>query len=107
MSDYIHNVTFNRNKILLEMRFDGDNYESATVKFELRNSDYSRPLEEPITIPVRCLFSMGFLILMSIQRTAAQYEKEAQEIMDWVEQKKHPFKDIGKEKKEIKDVKKD
>jgi len=107
MSDYIHNVTFNRNKILLEMRFDGDNYESATVKFELRNSDYSRPLEEPITIPVRCLFSLGYLVLMSIRRTAAQYEKEAQEMADAIELKKHPFKDIGKEKKEIKDVKKD
>ena len=103
MSDYIHNVTFNRNKILLEMRFDGDNYESATVKFELRNSDYSRPLEEPVTIPVKCLFSMGYLILMSIRRTAAQYEKEAQEMIDVIELKKHPFEHIGGDKDGKKD----
>jgi hypothetical protein len=74
------------------MIFNGDDYESATVKFELKNDNYSRPLEEPVTIPVRCLFAMGYLILMSIRRTALQYEEEAQEMADRIELKKHPFK---------------
>lgn len=102
MSNCVNVVTFNKDKLRLEMIFTGDDYESATVKFELKNANYSRPLEEPVTIPVRCLFDMGYLILMSIRRTALQYEKEVQEMADRIEMKIHPFakeKEHGKEDK--------
>jgi len=103
MSNCIDVVFFNNNRIELQMRFDGDDYETATVNFKLSTGDGRPPLEEPVTIPVKCLFAMGYLLLMSVRRTAAQYEKEAQEMIDAIELKKHPFKDIGGKKDGKKD----
>jgi hypothetical protein len=94
MSDCINIVTFNKDKILLEMRFVGDDYETANVKFKLKDN-YDLSLEEPVMIPVKCLFSMGYLMLMSIRRAALQYEKEVQDMADKIAMKKHSFKDIG------------
>jgi hypothetical protein len=96
MGDEVHIIHFNKSRLVLTMRFDGDDYETATVKMTLEGrSAFGIPVEEPVTIPVRCLAAMGYLMLMSIRRTAAQYEKEAQEMIDAVELKKHPFKHIG------------
>lgn len=103
MSDEIHNITFNRNTLRLEMRFEGDDYQSATVKMRL--DPYGPKIEEDVVIPVRCLFALGHLMLMSIRRTAAQYEKEAQEMVDAVELKKHPLKHAGGKNEEDKETK--
>jgi hypothetical protein len=46
---------------------------------------------------------MGYLILMSIRRTAVQYETEVMEMQKIIKKGQHPFKQIG----EKKDVKKD
>lgn len=97
MSDCIDVVTFNKDTLRLEMRFDGDNYETASVKFSLHTIDHGPSLEEDVTIPVRCLFAMGYLLLMSVRRTAVQYEQEVQEMIDKIEHKKHPFKHRGGE----------
>jgi hypothetical protein len=102
MSNCIDVVTFNKDKLRLEMRFDGDNYETASVQFKSVTSDM-RILEESVTIPVKMIFDITYLLGMCVRRTAAQYELEVQEMIDRVEQKKHPFKDIG----ETKDGKKD
>jgi hypothetical protein len=96
MSDETHWVSFNKGRDRLEMKFEGDDYETATVKMTLEGKmAFGIPLEEPVIIPVRCLFALGYLALMSIRRTAAQYEKEAQEMIDAIELKKHPFKHVG------------
>ena len=105
MSDCINTITFNKDRLFLEMRFDGDDYETATMKCSLKGCHHGPLLEEDVVIPVRCLFSLGYLILMSVRRTGAEYEKEAQEMQDRIEMKKHPL-DTSQLKGKKKDVKK-
>jgi CRISPR/Cas system CMR subunit Cmr6 (Cas7 group RAMP superfamily) len=77
------------------MRFDGDDYESASVKFKLETGDSRTNIEESVGIPVKMIFDMTYLIGMCVRRIAAQYENEVIEMENRIEQKKHPFKDIG------------
>lgn len=93
MSDEIFCIRFNGGVLRLDVLFNEDDYEKASVRFKLVGPNGL--LEESGSIPVRTLFDISFLIGMCIRRTAAQYEKEVQEMMDRIEQKKHPFKHIG------------
>jgi hypothetical protein len=109
MSDEIHWVTFSKGALRLQMNFVGDDYHGgATVTFKLEAMKTAHGvLEESVTIPVENLFDMTYLIGMCVRRTAAQYETEVQEMVDRLEQKKHPFEHIGgkngkKDKKETK-----
>lgn len=112
MSNCIDVVTFNKDRIRLEMKFDGDDYETANVKFRLigygdNGKILHGQIEESVSIPVRMIFDMSYLLGMCVRRTAAQYEKEVQEMIDAIELKKHPFKHIGgiSDKKDQKTVK--
>jgi hypothetical protein len=95
MSNEIHVVRFNEDRLHLEMKFDGDEYENASVKISLKANDGRMPLEEDVTVPVKTLFAMGYLINMSVRRTAYQYEIEVMEMQKRLKRGKHPFKQIG------------
>lgn len=98
MSDSIINQYFNNSSLILEMRFVGDNYETASVQFKLEARDGRPVLEESVTIPVKRLFDMTFLIGMCLRRTALQYEIEVEEMKKRIEEGKHPLKPNGEKK---------
>ena len=105
MSDEVFCIRFNKGRLRLDISIGGgDNYETANVQLKLV-SDVARGmvLEETPVIPLKSLMAVSYLIDMSIRRTAAQYEKEVQEMLDKIEQRKHPFKDIGGENEENKE----
>ena len=95
MSDSIIVQHFIMSSLLLEMRFVGDDFETASVQFKLEARDSRPVLEESVTIPVKCLFDMTFLIGMCLRRTALQYEVEVEEMKKRIEEGKHPLKPIG------------
>jgi len=93
MSDCIESIAFSKNTLRLDMIFEDDDYEKATVKFKLVSKN--NVIEESLAIPVKLIFDVSFLIGMCVRRTAVQYEKEIQEMQDVIAMKKHPFKHIG------------
>jgi len=79
MSNCIDVIYFNNNQLQLQMKFDGDSYETASVQFKLSAADRG-VLEESPAIPVKMLFDIVFLIGMSVRRTAMQWEVEVKEM---------------------------
>lgn len=106
MSNTVYVITFNRGEIHLEMRFEGDEYQTAVVQMELKSNDPRQVMAEVVRIPVKNLMDAGYLIGMCLRRAAAQYELEVQEMLDGIEQKKHPLKIKGEENEKDKKEKK-
>jgi hypothetical protein len=94
MSNETHIVSFGKN-LVLEMRFEGEEYENATVKFTLKARDGRPALDDSPAIPVKSLFAAGYLIDVSLRRNALMVE---QEVLRMQENMKGRNKD-GKENK--------
>lgn len=86
MSNEVHNIVFGN--LVLEMRFEGDNYETASVKFKLKAKDGRPTLDESAAIPVKCLFHMAYLIDVSVRRDAIMIEQELLRMQEINKEKK-------------------
>jgi len=76
VSNETHIVPFNKNKLTLELRFEGDDYETASVKIQLKATGRGSPIEDSAAIPVKSLFAAGYLIDVSLRRNALMVEQE-------------------------------
>lgn len=74
MSNEVHNIRFGN--IILEMIFEGHDYETASVKFKLDAKDGRPTLSESPVIPVRCVFDIAYLIEVSVRLNAVRTEQE-------------------------------
>jgi len=69
------------------MRFEGEKFETATVKFTLRAVDRGVIQEEP-AIPVKCLFDVSYVMNLSLQRYGKQVAFETEEYNQQIQRMK-------------------
>lgn len=91
-NEEIHYIEFGN--LILEMRFEGNDYETASVKFKLYTKDGRPTLEESPAIPVKCLFHMAYLIEMSIIKNVTMMKQEVRSMEELYKEKEN-----GKENK--------
>ena len=85
MSNEIHYIEFGN--LILELRFEGKDYETASVKFKLNAKDGRPTLEESAAIPVSCLFDFAYLAGISVRLNAAREEQELLRIQELYKEK--------------------
>lgn len=64
--------------IVLKGRFEGEEFEKASVKFSLVRADTGKVIEEIPMIPVKELLSCVYVIGLSLQKYEAQLVKDLQ-----------------------------
>lgn len=76
MSDCINVVNFERNKYSLTMRFEGEDYNTASVRFKLSANLGIQVLGESAAIPVKMLFNLIYLADQAVLLNAIRAEQE-------------------------------
>ena len=95
MSNEIHVIMFDKQETRLEMRFDGDDFHTAVVKFELKNK-IGLVTGACMPIPVKSLFDITQLITVSIQEKTIRTEQYIQSTRKIKKEHKHGTKENKK-----------
>lgn len=76
MSNCVNVIYFEKNTYALEMRFEGEDYNTASVKFKLSTHLGVQVLGESAAIPVKMLFNLIYLADQAVLLNAIRAEQE-------------------------------